>query len=113
MIDKNKEGDISIGKGPVLTKAAPIHNKLRGLLMDVAERKGIEVQQTPEANETGTDADAFAYELGGIPTVLLSIPLRYMHTTVETMHKDDIEDGIRLLYYTLQKLTPEFDFKYL
>jgi putative aminopeptidase FrvX len=113
MIDKNKEGDMSIGKGPVITKAAPIHNKLRRLLEEVAEEQHICLQFAAEANETGTDADAFAYELGGIPTALISLPLRYMHTTVETMHKDDIEAGIRLLFHALQKLTPDFDFKYL
>lgn len=48
----------------------------------------------------------------GIPTALISLPLRYMHTTVETMHRDDIVAGIRLLYHALRKLNPDFDFKY-
>ena len=113
MMDKNKEGDLTIGKGPVITKAAPIHAKLRELLETVAGEQDIPLQFAAEANETGTDADIFAYELGGIPTALLSLPLRYMHTTVETMHKDDIEAGIRLLFHALQQLGPDFNFKYL
>jgi putative aminopeptidase FrvX len=112
MMDKNKEGDLMISRGPVITKAAPIHNKLRSLLEDAAREQDIPLQFSAQANETGTDADVFAYELGGIPTALLSLPLRYMHTTVETMHQDDIENGMRLLYYALQKLSPDFDFKY-
>jgi putative aminopeptidase FrvX len=113
LADKNKEGDIEIGKGPVLTKSAPVHNKLRQLLVDVAREHKIPIQHAAEANETGTDVDVFAYELGGIPSVLLSLPLRYMHTTVETMHRDDIENGMHLLFHSLQKLGPDFNFKYL
>ena len=113
MMDKNKEGDIMLGKGPVITKAPPIHNKMRELLISTADEQGIPIQLAAMAQQTGTDADAFAYERGGIPTALLSLPLRYMHTTVETVHKSDVEQGIRLLYQALQKLGPDFDFKYL
>jgi putative aminopeptidase FrvX len=113
MMDKNKEGDIGLGKGPVVTKAPSIHNKMRELLLNTAIENKIPHQLAVMPKETGTDADGFAYELGGIPSSLISLPLRYMHTTVETMHRNDIEHGINLLYHTLQKMKPDFNFKYL
>jgi putative aminopeptidase FrvX len=112
MIDKNKEGDISLGKGPVITKAPPVHSVLRELLIKTAEENAIPYQRAAIAKETGTDTDAFAYENGGIPSALISMPLRYMHTTVETMHREDIEHAIRLLYHTLLAIKPKMNFKW-
>ncbi|RYZ49378.1 MAG: M42 family peptidase [Sphingobacteriales bacterium] len=111
-LSTDKEGDIELGKGVVITKSPPIHNKPRSLLQEVAVDHKIPVQLAAVSKETGTDADAFAYAGGGIPTALLSFPLRYMHTTVETTHRTDVESTIRLLYHSQQKITPEFDFHY-
>jgi len=113
MMDKNKEGDIACGKGPAIMKAPPIHIKLRQLLTETAKEQNIPYQMAVMTKETGTDADAFAYQNGGIPTSLISMPLRYMHTTVETMHKEDVEHAIRLLYFALQKIDPKMEFKYI
>jgi len=107
MMDKNKEGDIACGRGPIIVKAPSIHLTLRQLIFDTAQQNKIPYQLAVHAKETGTDADAFAYQKGGIPTALLSLPLRYMHTTVETMHKEDIENTIRLLYHFLLQLKPD------
>jgi len=112
MMDINKEGDIDLGKGVVITKSPPIHNKLRQLLISTASEYDIPVQLAAVSKQTGTDADAFAYAAGGIPTALLSMPLRYMHTTVETTHKDDVVGMIRLLYHALQKINPKMDLHY-
>jgi len=112
MMNIEKEGDIDLGKGVVITKSPPIHNKVRNLLIDTAREYDIPVQLAAVSKETGTDADTFAYARGGIPTGLLSFPLRYMHTTVETTHKDDVVGLIRLFYHALQKLKPDFDFRY-
>ncbi|HIE44610.1 MAG TPA: M42 family peptidase, partial [Flavobacteriaceae bacterium] len=60
-----------------------------------------------------TDTDAFAYSNGGVPSALISLALRYMHTTVEMVHKDDVENVIRLIYETLLKIDPEKDLHYL
>ncbi len=112
-MDPNKDGQISAGKGPVITKAPPVHNKVRALLLDTAEKNKIPIQLAVMSKGTGTDADAFAYEEGGIPTALISFPLRYMHTTVETVHKEDVENTIKLIYHSLQELKPDMNLKYL
>ncbi|HWB64475.1 MAG TPA: hypothetical protein VG603_13245, partial [Chitinophagales bacterium] len=61
----------------------------------------------------GTDTDAFAYSSGGVPSVLISLPLRYMHTTVEMVSIEDVENVAKLIYESLLKLSPNFNFKYL
>ncbi|MCX8020629.1 MAG: M42 family peptidase, partial [Chitinophagaceae bacterium] len=113
MISKNIEGDIATGKGPSLAYAPAIHNKLLWLVEEVAQKKKIPVQWRALSRSTGTDTDSFAYSNDGCPSVLISIPLRYMHTTVEMLHHDDIENTIRLIYETLLVLTPETDLSYL
>lgn len=113
MINKNIEGDISTGKGPSLAYAPAVHNKLLGLVEEVADREKIPVQWRALSRSTGTDTDSFAYSNDGCPSVLISIPLRYMHTTVEMLHRDDIENTIRLMYQTLLALTPKTNLNYL
>ena len=113
MINKVIEGDIACGKGPSLAYGPAVHNKLLNIVMDVAESNAIPVQNRTVSRSTGTDTDSFAYANDGCPSVLISIPLRYMHTTVEMLHKDDIESTIRLMYQTLLTLTPETNLSYL
>jgi len=113
MINKNIEGDVSCGKGPSLAYAPAVHNKLLALVEKVATDKKIPVQWRALSRSTGTDTDSFAYSNDGCPSVLISIPLRYMHTTVEMLHKDDIENTIKLMYETLLTLSPKTDLKYL
>jgi putative aminopeptidase FrvX len=113
MINKNIEGDVSTGKGPSLSYAPAVHNKLLALVEDVAAKKKIPVQWRALSRSTGTDTDSFAYSNDGCPSVLISIPLRYMHTTVEMLHRDDIENTIRLMYETLLSITPKTNLKYL
>ena len=113
MINKNIEGDVKCGKGPSLSYAPAIHNKLLGIVEKTAATKKIPVQWRALSRSTGTDTDSFAYANDGCPSVLISIPLRYMHTTVEMLHRDDIENTIRLMYETLLVLTPKTNLKYL
>jgi putative aminopeptidase FrvX len=113
MINKNIEGDVSTGKGPSLSYAPAVHNKLLALVEKVAADKKIPVQWRALSRSTGTDTDSFAYSNDGCPSVLISIPLRYMHTTVEMLHRDDIENTIRLMYETLVTLTPKTNLQYL
>jgi putative aminopeptidase FrvX len=112
MINKIIEGDIACGKGPSLAFGPAVHNKLLGLVQDTAEKAKIPVQMRSVSRSTGTDTDSFAYAHEGCPSVLISIPLRYMHTTVEMLHKRDIEQTIQLMYETLLTLTPNTNLKY-
>lgn len=112
MINKAIEGDIACGKGPSLSYGPAVHNKLLNFVQDVAEQHNIAVQLRTSSRSTGTDTDSFAYANDGCPSVLISIPLRYMHTTVEMLHKNDIEQTIQLMYETLLALTPETNLSY-
>lgn len=113
MINKNIEGDVSTGKGPSLAYAPAVHNKLLAIVEKVAADKKIAVQWRALSRSTGTDTDSFAYSNDGCPSVLISIPLRYMHTTVEMIHRDDIENTIKLMYETLLTLSPKTNLNYL
>jgi len=61
---------------------------------------------------TGTDTDAFAYSNGGVASALISLPLRYMHTTVEMVHREDVENVIKLIYETLLNIKSGESFSY-
>src|SRR6266536_424160 len=113
MINKLIEGDVSCGKGPSLAYGPAVHNKLLKLVEDVADKNKISIQMRTVSRSTGTDTDSFAYANDGCPSVLISIPLRYMHTTVEMLHKRDIEQTIVLMYETLLELTPKTNLNYL
>ncbi len=113
LINKNIEGEIHCGKGPSLCYAPAVHNKLLGLVEKVAADKKIPVQWRALSRSTGTDTDSFAYSNDGCPSVLISIPLRYMHTTVEMLHKNDIEGTIQLMYETLLTLNSKTNLSYL
>jgi putative aminopeptidase FrvX len=64
------------------------------------------------STSTGTDTDAFYISNGGTPSVLISLALKYMHSTVETVHKDDVENVIKLIYHTLLNIEENHNFKY-
>jgi putative aminopeptidase FrvX len=113
LINKIVEGDTRCGEGPVLTYGPAVHNKLLDLIISTAETNKIPFQRDSVSRATGTDTDAFAYSNGGIPSALISLPLRYMHTTVEMAEIKDVESVIKLMYQTLLKLSPQFNFKYL
>jgi putative aminopeptidase FrvX len=112
MIDKKKEGHAKIGEGPVIAYAPAVQNRLRNLIIDTAAEKGIPFQRRATSRSTGTDTDAFAYSNGGVPSALISLPLRYMHTTVEMVHRDDVENVIRMIYESLLKIENNHDFSY-
>ena len=112
MINKMIQGECSCGKGPSLTYGPAVHNKLLDIIKATAEKNKIDVQFNTVSRSTGTDTDSFAYANDGCPSALISIPLRYMHTTVEMLHKSDIENTIRLMYETLLTLTPKTKLSY-
>lgn len=108
-----KHGDTKCGLWPVVSYAPSVHNILRDLTIQVAEINKIAFQRQASSRWTGTDTDAFAFANGGIPSTLISLPLKYMHTTVECVHKDDVQWTIDLMYNTLLALDPNEDYKYL
>ena len=112
MINKKEQGYTKIGEGPVVSYAPAVHNKLRERILDTAEAKEIPFQRLASSRFTGTDTDAFAYSNGGVASALISLPLRYMHTTVEMVQKEDVENVIRLIYETLLTIKPEDSFSY-
>ena len=112
MIDKKVEGDLKMGKGPVIAYAPAVQNNLRDLIVDTAEENKIPFQRHATSRATGTDTDAFAYSNGGVASALISLPLRYMHTTVEMVHKEDVENVIHLIYESLLKIENNETFSY-
>lgn len=112
MMNKISSGDLSCGKGPVLSYAPAVQNNLLKLILDAAKKNKIEFQRQAASRATGTDTDAFAYSTDGIASALISLPLRYMHTTVESVHKQDVEDVIQLIYHTVKSIKANHDFRY-
>ncbi len=113
MMNKISSGDLSCGKGPVLTYGPAVQNNLLKLIIDSANKNKISFQRAAAARATGTDTDAFAFSTGGVPSALISLPLRYMHTTVESVHKEDVENVIKLIFHSLKAIKNNHDFKYI
>ena len=82
------------------------------MIVATAEEKEIPFQRAALSRATGTDTDAFAYSNCGVASALISLPLRYMHTTVEMVHRDDVENVIKLIYESLLKLNNGDTFSY-
>jgi putative aminopeptidase FrvX len=112
MYKKLEQGDQACGKGPVLTYGPAVQNNLLDMIIGVAENKQIPFQRASASRATGTDTDAFAYSSIGVASALISLPLKYMHTTVEMVHKEDVENVIRLMYEFLVQLKGGHDFRY-
>ncbi|MBC7485622.1 MAG: M42 family metallopeptidase [Cytophagaceae bacterium] len=113
MYSKVLSGDLSCGKGPVLTYGPAVQNNLLKMIIDVAQQKEIPFQRASATRSTGTDTDSFAYSNAGVASALISLPLKYMHTTVETVAQKDVEDVIKLMYEFVIQLQPGHDFRYL
>ena len=112
MMNAKVQADVRCGRGPSLSYAPSVHNNLLNLIIDTATEKQIPFQRQASSRTTGTDTDAFAYSNGGVVSALISLPLRYMHTTVEMAHKEDVDNVIKLMYEVLQKIEANHNFKY-
>jgi len=110
--NSTKLGDTKCGSGGVITTAPAVHNLLRKLIIDTAKKKSIKHQLKASSRSTGTDTDSFAYSNGGVPSALISLPLKYMHTTTETVHKKDVKSVIKLIYNSLLEIKENQSFKY-
>jgi len=113
LIEKKEQGDFKCGAGPILTIGPAVQNNLLKLILAAADKNKLDYQLEAVYRATGTDTDAFAFSNAGVVSALISLPLRYMHTTVETAHISDIETVIKLYYYSLQLIKNGHDFRYL
>src|SRR5699024_10507704 len=104
-VDTNKHGDVTLEGGPVLAKGAPINHKMNALLERAATKQNMDIQYELTSSMTGTDADRMRLTGKGVPISLVSLPLRYMHSPVETASLKDIEEVIQLLVSTIENLT--------
>ena len=96
-IDRNKHGSIKLGAGPTLTHGTANHPLIVSRLISLAKELDIPVQHEASSRSTGTDTDHVYPMKGGVPSALLSVPLRYMHSTVEMIDFRDVEHCIQLL----------------
>jgi endoglucanase len=95
--DAKRVGDVALGKGPMVNVGAASNRVLRECVLKASEMLNIPVQIVPEPNETGTDADSIRLSGSGIPTVNVSIPVRYMHTPVEVCSLSDVDNAVWLI----------------
>lgn len=113
MYNKVTAGDIKAGSGPVFTYASAVHHNLLNMLIKVAEKHEIPFQRNTKSRGSGTDTDSFAYSNEGVPSALIALPLKYMHTTVEMVHKEDVENLVKVFYEFLLQLEKGHDFRYI
>jgi putative aminopeptidase FrvX len=113
MYNKKESGNIKCGAGPTLCYGPAVQNNVLKMIIQVAEKKKIAFQRQAVSRSTGTDTDSFAYSAEGVASALISLPLKYMHTTVEMVHKDDVESVIDLIYEVLLQVKPGHDFRYI
>ncbi len=113
MYNKITSGDVTAGNGAAVTYGPAVQNNVRDMILKVAEKHKIPYQRIAASRITGTDTDAFAYSGKGVASALISLPLKYMHTTVEMVHKDDVESVIKLIYETVIQVKSDQDFRYI
>ena len=109
-VDKKHNGEVGLGKGPILSRGANINHHLFDLLSTTAESKKIAVQYTANPRATGTDANVMQISRNGVATALVKIPLRYMHTPIETVSLSDLENAARLIVAALGKMKGRDEF---
>ncbi|HXA53765.1 MAG TPA: M42 family peptidase [Solirubrobacteraceae bacterium] len=107
-IEVKDAGKHPLGSGPVISRGSTLHPRLFELLHDTAEREGIPFTVEAIGRNTGTDADAVHLARGGIPTALVSIPLRYMHSPVELVELADVHATARLIAAAARALSVDF-----
>lgn len=109
-VEQKGIGRVELGKGPVLARGANINPRLFDLFITTAKRDNIPFQVIGVPRATGTDANVMQLSRGGVATALLGIPLRYMHTPVETLALTDLDAAIRLLSAVVLQIDAERSF---
>jgi endoglucanase len=109
-IDEKDNGRHHFGSGPAIFRSASLNPRVFDLLVDAAEDDGIPYTIEATGRSTGTDADAVTSSRAGVPTGCLGIPLRYMHSPVETVQLEDVENTARLCAAFARRLAPDQSF---
>jgi endoglucanase len=109
-VEKKHNGEVGLGKGPILARGANINPHLFELLSVAAEKEKIAIQHTASPRATGTDANVMQISRGGVATALVKIPLRYMHTPVETVSLGDLENAAKLIVAALGRISSREEF---
>ena len=110
-IDPAREGVAKLGHGVQISRGSNLHPRMTQKLMETAEAENIPFEVAVPGRNSGTDADAIHFARAGVPCGLVSVPLRYMHSPVETVQLADVEHAIELLAATCLRLDPEEDFR--
>jgi endoglucanase len=100
-----------LGSGPVIARGTTLHPRVFELLYETAEQEGMEFAVESLGRRTGTDADAIHISRAGVPTGLVSVPMRYMHSPVELVALQDIDAAARLIAAFAQRLDPGMSFE--
>jgi endoglucanase len=108
--DEKELGKHKFGSGPVIGRGSTLDPQVFELLHAAGEETGIPFTVQASSRYTGTDADAIHLARGGIPTGVVSIPLRYMHSPVEMVQLDDVENTAKLIAAFAQKLSADLSF---
>lgn len=112
LYNKKQQGDCKCGRGPVVTYGPAVQNNLLQYIIETAKKSEISIQRNAVSRSTGTDTDSFAYSGTGVPSALISLPLKYMHTTVEMVDEKDVEECIQLMYQAVIQLDHQKSFNY-
>jgi endoglucanase len=108
-VEERETGSHPLGSGPVIARGSTLSPKVFELLLSAAQEAGIEHTIEASGNATRTDADAIQISRSGIPTGLVSIPLRYMHSPVEMVDLADVEAAVELIVAATKRLSPDLD----
>ena len=109
-VEQSAIGRVELGKGPVIARGANINPVLFKLLVETAATEEIPIQIIGVPRATGTDANVMQLSRGGVATALLGIPLRYMHTPVETLSLSDLDQAIKLLVAVVKRIDGDSSF---
>lgn len=110
-VDEKKHGEVKLGGGPTLTHGGANHVEVVKRLIEVAEKAKIPLQHEASSRSTGTDTDVIFHQQSGIPSALVSLPLRYMHSVVEMAHLQDVEHTIQLLTAFAESVKAKDEFR--
>ncbi len=109
-IDQKQHGTVVLGEGPTVQHGGANHPKVVEFIEQVCEKAGINIQHEATSVRTGTDTDSIFFQQTGIPSALISLPLRYMHSPVELCNLDDVENLIQIMVEAVLAMRPDQSF---